>query len=309
MKTTSTPTMPTLAATITKATSKQSYYTVRYLVDRDRVEDAYRAYAYFRWVDDILDAETGSRPERCAFASRQKALLERCYKSEPAGDVTPEETMLVEMVRGDTEQNSGLQAYLRNMMAVMSFDADRRGRLISQPELDAYTHWLAVAVTEALHYFIGHDDYAPRGDIRFLAVTGAHITHMLRDALEDADAGYYNIPREVISAHGIAPWDVRSKAYRDWVKENVQKARTCFKVGRDYLAQVENLRCRIAGYAYIRRFEIVLDCIEHEGCLLRAVYPERKACTQKIKMLGWALWMALNHHQPGSSSIVKLYGE
>jgi hypothetical protein len=294
----------TLAAAITKAASKQTYYTIRFLADRDRVADAYRTYAYFRWVDDILDAETILRAERSAFINRQKVLLERCYQGESVGDVTPEEAILVDLVQGDTDKNSGLQAYLRNMMAVMTFDADRRGRLISKFELDDYTHSLAVAVTEALHYFIGHNDYAPQGEIRYLAVTGAHITHMLRDALEDGAVGYYNIPCEVVSAHGIAPWDVRSKAYRDWVKESVQKARACFKVGRDYLAQVENLRCRIAGYAYIRRFEIVLDCIEHEDCLLRAVYPERKACDRKISTLGWALWMAVNRRQPGSSSSV-----
>ena len=294
----------TLAAAITKAASKQTYYTIRFLADRDRVADAYRTYAYFCWVDDILDAETILRAERSAFINRQKVLLERCYQGESVGDVTPEEAILVDLVQGDTDKNSGLQAYLRNMMAVMTFDADRRGRLISKFELDDYTHWLAVAVTEALHYFIGHNDYAPQGEIRYLAVTGAHITHMLRDALEDGAVGYYNIPCEVVSAHGIAPWDVRSKAYRDWVKESVQKARACFKVGRDYLAQVENLRCRIAGYAYIRRFEIVLDCIEHEDCLLRAVYPERKACARKISTLGWALWMAVNRRQPGSSSSV-----
>jgi len=44
-----------LAPCITKAASKQAYYTIRFLVDHERVTDAYRAYAYFRWVDDILD--------------------------------------------------------------------------------------------------------------------------------------------------------------------------------------------------------------------------------------------------------------
>ena len=293
-----------LAAEITKAASKQTYYTIRFLVDRDRVEDAYRTYAYYRWVDDILDADTGSRAERIAFANRQKALLARCYQGGPVGDVTPEETMLVELVQSDTEENSGLQVYLRNMMAVMCFDAERRGRIISQAELRTYTYWLASAVTEAMHYFIGHDDFSPQGDIRYEAVTGAHITHMLRDALDDGKAGYYNIPREVVTPHGIAPWDVKSSAYRNWVRERVKIARACFKVGRDYLAQVENLRCRIAGYAYIRRFEIVLDCIEAEGCLLRAVYPERQGPTQKIRMLGWALWMALNRRVANSTSRV-----
>lgn len=291
-----------LAASITKLASKQTYYTVRYLADRDRVANAFRTYAYFRWVDDTLDVDMFMRSERIKFVNRQKALLDRCYTRAPLGDITAEESMLVDLVHSDPDQDSGLYAYLVNMMAVMSFDADRRGRLITQSELSAYTHWLAVAVTEAMHYFIGHDDFAPQGEIRYRAVTGAHITHMLRDAVEDGEAGYYNIPREIVSTHGIAPWDVKSKAYRDWVKERVQIARACFKAGRDYLSQVENLRCRIAGYAYTRRFEIVLDCIEHEGCQLRAVYPERKTCMQKISTLGWAIWKALNRRQPGTPS-------
>ena len=47
-----------LAPSITKAASRQTYYTIRFLVDRERVADAYRAYAYFRWVDDTLDADS-----------------------------------------------------------------------------------------------------------------------------------------------------------------------------------------------------------------------------------------------------------
>jgi phytoene/squalene synthetase len=190
------------------------------------------------------------------------------------------------------------------MMAVMAFDAGRRGQLISRRELNEYTRWLAVAVTEALHYFIGHECASPRGEMRYLAVTGAHITRMLRDALEDAEAGYYNIPREVVAASGIDPWDVESTAYRAWVKERVHKARACFRIGKDYLARVENLRCRMAGYAYTHRFEGVLDCIEREGYTLRARYPERKSPGRGVGMIGWALWMALRaaYRQPASAS-------
>ena len=50
------------AAEITYAASKQTYYTSNFLVDRDLTDDAYRTYAYFRWVDDILDAASGSGP-------------------------------------------------------------------------------------------------------------------------------------------------------------------------------------------------------------------------------------------------------
>jgi len=296
---------PALAASITRTASKQTYYTIRFLVDNCLVEDAYRAYAYFRWVDDWLDKEMRPRTERLAFVKRQRALMDSCYRQEPLADLMPlmpEERLLVDLIHRDTEKNSKLQAYIHNMMAVMAFDADRRGRLISQHELDEYTRWLAVAVTEALHYFIGHHCASPHGEIRYLAVSGAHITHMLRDALEDAQAGYYNIPQEVVASNGITTWDVNSQAYRKWVKDGVHKARACFRAGRDYLAQVENLRCRIAGYAYIRRFELVLDCIEREGCLLRTEYPERKSRGRGVEMISWALWMALRYHQPVSIS-------
>jgi phytoene/squalene synthetase len=169
--------------------------------------------------------------------------------------------------------------------------------LASRRELEDYTRRLAVAVTEALHYFIGHNSAAPYDETRYLAATGAHVAHMLRDAVQDAEAGYYNVPREVIGANGIGPRDLQSKAYWNWVKANVQKARACFRAGRDYLARVENLRCRIAGYAYIRRFEMVLDSIERESYRLRAEYPERKGYAPGAKMMGWALWMALSHRQ------------
>jgi hypothetical protein len=53
---------------------------------------------------------------------------------------------------------SGLHEYIRNLMSVMTFDAERRGRWITQIELDDYTRWMSVAVTEAMRYFIGHDD-------------------------------------------------------------------------------------------------------------------------------------------------------
>lgn len=299
---------PTLAPSITKAASKQTFYTIRFLVDRERVADAYRAYAYFRWVDNTLDSDLAlsgglispcslgvSNPadearERIIFLERQKSLLEKCYRGDTLPAITPEEQMLIELVQHDHEKNSGLQSYLRNMMHVMEFDARRRGRLISQTELNEYTHWLATAVTEAMHYFIGHCSYAPHDETRYLAVAAAHITHMLRDTFDDVQAGYYNIPREVLEANHIQLQDgasTQSKAYRAWVKSRVLLARKYFQAGRGYLARVANPRCRLAGFAYTARFEWLLDTIEQEGYLLRPEYQERKS-------LGTGLRMGLN---------------
>jgi len=292
-----------LASSITKAASQQTYYTVRFLVDRELTANAYRAYAYFRWVDDILDAGSGVNgeavpSERFAFVNRQKSMLDECYRGEWPHDVNPHEKMLVELIQTDVERNSGLQTYLRNMMAVMSFDADRRGRVISQVELNEYTRCLASAVTEAMHYFIGHCCYSPDNEARYLAVTAAHITHMLRDTVDDIQAGYFNIPYEVLEANYISPGDFQSDAYRAWVQGRVQLARACFKTGGEYLEQVENLRCRLAGLAYFNRFEGILDLIERDGFLLRTAYPERKVSSS----IGWALGSVL-------SSFVNRHGE
>jgi phytoene/squalene synthetase len=288
-----------LAESITKSASKQTYYTIRFLADRERVADAYRAYAYFRWLDDILDAETGAGFELIAFIHRQKSLLESCYCGESARDVNVEEQMLVDLIRSDTEKNSGLQSYLRNMMSVMAFDAERRGGLISQSELNDYTRWLASAVTEAMHYFIGHCCYSPQNEARYLAVSAAHITHMLRDTFDDIQAGYFNIPREVLDANHITPQDVESDAYRTWVRSRVQLARTYFKTGREYLTQVENLRCRLAGFAYTARFEWLLDTIEREGYFLRPQYNERKSFGAGLRMSLITLSSVVNLREVG----------
>jgi phytoene/squalene synthetase len=287
-----------LAESITWAASKQTYYTIRYLVDRDRVPDAYRTYAYFRWVDDCIDQPQSELTERSAFVERQRALMECLYRGQTPLDLTTEEQMLADLVHSDREMNSGLQTYIRNMMAVMVFDAYRRGRLISQKELSEYTRWLATAVTEAMHYFIGHCCASPHNETRYLAVSAAHIVHMLRDAQDDIRNGYINIPREYLEAHQIAADEVNSDAYRLWVKNRVDLAHNYFKIGARYLSQVQNPRCRFAGYSYTARFTQVLEAIEKSGYRLQENYSEFRHPTSALRM-GWTvLGLAFNGPRP-----------
>jgi hypothetical protein len=293
---------PIAASSITKAASKQTYYTIRFLADRDRIDDAYRAYAYFRWVDDILDTDTGLGSERMAFMQRQKQLLEKCYAGERVGEVTSQENILVELVQRDHDAGSGLAVYLHNLMQVMDFDTRRRGRLVTQSELDQYTGWLASAVTEAMHYFIGYGCYAPQDETRNLAVTAAHITHMLRDTLDDVQTGYYNIPREVLEANHIGPQDVHSQAYRAWVKQRVKQARAYFATGRGYLMRIQSRRCRLAGFAYTARFEWLLDTIEREDYYLRPQYAERKRLRTGLQLSWQALASMLGLRGAGALS-------
>jgi len=279
-----------LAAEITRTASKQTYYTIRFLADRHLAPDAYRAYAYFRWVDDCLDAETGAQDERSAFLKRQQALLDACYRGQAPDWVSAEEQILVDLAAHDTEKNSGLRSYLYNMMNVMAFDVARRGRTISQAELAAYTRMLATAVTEAMYYFIGHNCPPPCDETRYRAVQGAHVVHMLRDMVEDAAVGYFNMPREYCEAQGISLRDVDHPAYRKWVRSRVELANACFRIGRENMAHIKTWRCRLAGYAYIARFEWTAYAIERDGYRLRAAYPERKSLQASL----WMVWRILS---------------
>lgn len=286
---------------ITKSASKQTYYTIRFLVDRDRVLDAYRAYAYFRWLDDILDQNLLTKMERIAFLDQQQTLINGCYTGTYPNSKVPQENILVELIQNNYEYGTGLAFYVQNMMDVMSFDAHRCGRLISEHELTAYSQHLATAVTEALHYFIGHKDQTLQSPSRYLAVTGAHITHMLRDTFEDVALGYFNIPSEFLAVHKLDPRDIKNPAYIEWVRSRVQLARVYFKAGKDYISQIKNWRCRLAGYAYVARFEAVLNLIEVDQYRLRPDYSERKSLYSMFGMSQSILSMLLNDAIQGKS--------
>ncbi len=302
--------MMNLAESITKSASKQTYYTIRFLADRGRVENAYRAYAYFRWVDDLLDAGTDKGPilingevlDQRAFLERQKALLQNCIDWVMPENVNAQERMLVDLVQSDASMSSGLQTYLRNMMLVMDFDVRRRGRLISQAELNDYTTWLAIAVTECLNYFIGNNIYAPRDERRYLAVYAAHITHMLRDTYVDTKAGYFNIPREVLEANRIGKNELNCPVYRAWVKSRVDLARNYFEAGKEYFLGVQNPRLRLAVFAYMARFEWLLDVIMKEEFFLRPDYTERRSIRAGLKM-GWSTISSLVNPRGGRTTI------
>jgi phytoene/squalene synthetase len=116
---------------------------------------------------------------------------------------------------------------------------------------------------------------------------------MLRDLVVDVDAGYVNVPSEVLAEPGASLDDLHGPAMRAWVRDRVELARSCFAVGRRYLAQVEDARCRLAGHAYTARFEWVLDAIEQDGYRLRAGYPERATVRGGLRIAADAARSAL----------------
>ena len=284
-----------LARSITRASSKQTYYTARLLVDKGLVNDCYRAYAYFRWADDIIDVSSQSDDERISFIRRQRELIDCLYRKERPDNLSPEEEIVADLISHDREGNSGLRSFICNFLAIIEFDAYRKGRLISHQELTWYSNSLGKAVTDCLQYFIGNGHPYPVTDNRLLAAIAAHIAHLLRDMLADTADGFINIPREYLEAHGISPEDVDSPPFRAWVRERVEQARQYFREGKRYLDELDVLRCKMAGYWYCARFEGVLDAIERDGYILRAEYNERRKLSAWLRMAWLGVSITLRH--------------
>jgi len=284
-----------LAQSITWTGSKQTYYTARLMVDRDLVDDCYRAYAYFRWADDMIDLVSQPDDERVAFIKRQRELIERLYTSDRPDGLAPEEEMIADLISHDRQENSGLESFIRNFLAVIEFDAHRKGRLISQQELTWYSDCLGRSVTDGIQYFVGNGHPYPVADNHYLAATAAHITHMLRDMVTDIAEGFINISREHLESRDIDLKDLDSPAFRAWVKDRVELAREYFQEGKCYLDELSVLRCKIVGHWYCARFESVLDTIERDGYVLRAVYDERRRPSTWLKIIWLGMAIAVRH--------------
>ena len=278
-----------LARIITRSSSKQSYYTACLLVDKDLIDDCCRAYGYFRWADDFIDLNAFPKKDRVAFIKRQKNIVEQLYQGEIPTDLCPQEEIIVDLIHHDRGENSGLRSFIHNFMAILEFDAQRKGQPVSQQELIWYSNCLGRAVTDGIQYFVCNGHHYPEASNRYLAATAAHITHMLRDLISDLNEGYINIPREYLEEHNLNPKEVENPLMRAWVKAQVQLARQYFCEGKHYLDQLDVLRCKIAGYWYCVRFECVLTAIEKDAYVLLPDYNERRKISTKFKLVKQAI--------------------
>jgi phytoene/squalene synthetase len=283
------------ARNITWEGSKQTYFTARLMVDKELVDDFFRAYAYFRWMDDIIDNSNQPEDERSSFIKRQRELIDRLYDNQKPEDLLPQEEILADLIRNDRGENSGLQSFIRNMFAMIEFDAYRKGQLINTGQLDWYLGTLSKSVTDGLLYFIGNHQAYPETDDRYLAATAAHIVHLLRDMSQDIADGFINIPSEFLDQCDLSPKDMENPQYRAWVQKRVELAREYFREGKSFLDKLDVLRCKIVGYWYCARFEGVLDTIERDGYVLRAEYHERQKISTWLRMVWISFSLTLRH--------------
>lgn len=279
-----------LAQNITRRSSLQTYWTIKLLVDRPLINHAFKAYAYFRWLDDQIDQTGKTKVERLKIIGRQKKIIHACYSNRPLHRLSPHEQLLSTLIASDPRPNSKLHSFITNFFAIIEFDAKRQGKPVSQTELSWYTDTLAKAVTNGIEHFVNHPYSYPNGPNHYRAAIGAHLTHMLRDLSEDFDQGYFNLPPGLIKQYGSD-----SPALNQWVKTQVKTARNHFHHGKSYIRRLPVLRGKLAASWYCCRFEAILDQIESDHYQLRPSYRRRFNLIQYINIIGLAVTVVIYH--------------
>lgn len=264
-----------LAKKITRKSSLQTYLTIKLLVDRGMVDSAYKAYAYFRWLDDEIDANFGTFQERQRLIRRQKNIIASLYKGYTVADLTPEEEMIRDLINLDTQPKSKLRSYIFNFFSIIEFDAQRYNKTVSEKRLDWYSKTIGVAVTDCIQYFIGNKNNSSDSPNKYKAAIAAHIVHLLRDFKKDISTGFINIPREYLEKRGVNILDINDMKMTEWVRNRVSKARRYFTEGKNYIKKMSASRCKLAAKLYCLRFEPLLSIIEKDNYLLRQNYSRK----------------------------------
>jgi phytoene/squalene synthetase len=266
----------------------------RLLYDRRSFSYFLLGYAYFRWLDDCIDAPGASSEAIQAVIARQRDLLNSLYQGKKSSMSVREdyEEMLVQILRYDCSHNYLLRTFVMDMFAALEFDARRRYHACSQGELDAYSLALGRSYTNVLQVFVDPKNPTSLNSLAHQAGFAAHQVHMLRDLYIDLALGYCNVSREDLDKFHWKVEDLPETDIHPWVVKTASKAFHAFQQGLQEIACISNPRCRLLGYATSAHYMLILKKLQSNGYHLTSLSPASKVA--EGRGLAWALRATFN---------------
>lgn len=238
----------------------------------------YMAYAYFRWLDDLVDQVEISRNLAIEIVERQRMLVQAWYSGKDPAPLDRSEALLRAVIEHDRRTGYRLHHMIGSFLAALAWDAERRHTVVSQHDLDRYSLWLGCAYAEGLLFGLGLDpaDAAYQGAIDACGVA-AHLAHLVRDLRIDLALGYINISTEDIERFSIDLADPRLRGVGRWVPTTVERAQILFQQGRMQRRAMPSLRARLVFDLVCLRYLRLLDQIRsgwlRQGTLAQADLP------------------------------------
>ena len=206
-------------------------------------------YAYMKVLDNVVDEDEDVARARAALAE-QRRILDAAYagEMEPGGLASPERYGVLFCLH-DAERGAGARPHFEAMLDTMEFDIERRGKVFSRAQIEAYFRDVGAATMRYLAHFVSpelelHDAFVHEASTAYL-----HADSMI-DFEKDLHFGVINAPREDVEEFGIdlTPGAARSTA---WMAARAPAILASFERAFAELRRVPSARFRMLARLYL----------------------------------------------------------
>ncbi len=192
------------ARSIAKNDQPKASKILDFLINKSQRDYVNLCFAYLRWADDIVDNPDLPVKQKRKFIEHQKKLVCLTYNENSFEPTGIEEACLFYFTEfAKSTGDLKLLDEVKNMMDALSMDVDRleNSGVFSNNDLDHYIDLMSKSLFNILYVFT-----LPKSEYREEFYLGSKFTTaalMIRDLEEDIDAGFINIPAEVINYYTI----------------------------------------------------------------------------------------------------------
>jgi hypothetical protein len=204
-------------------------------------EYALLAFAYLKLFDNDVDEDADAVRAGDAFAAH-RALAERSYAGAPPDPSLPFVQQLgAHVFAFDRANGSPLRGFLSDAVESMAIDIARRGKLLSQAEIDANLHLGGGGTVRGIAWFAAPGLVLPDALVNALCDAYMHADTLI-DLEHDLAFGLINVPAEAV-ARGVDPLhpDARLAA---WAQEQARLCEARFDAALGRLPEIESRRLR-----------------------------------------------------------------
>jgi squalene synthase HpnC len=236
----------------------ENFHVVSVLLPKRLHQDFYNVYAYCRTADDLGD-ETGDRDESLRLLDWWRRELDAMYAGRATHPVFVALQPTVKEYRIPREPFSDLlDAFVQDQTVT---------RYRNWEELFGYCRNSANPVGRLVLYLCGYCD-AERQRLSDSTCTALQLANFWQDVTVDILKDRVYIPLEIMERHGYTVEELFAKrftpAFREVMREVVEKARTLFLAGRPLVGMV-GARLSLDLDLFSRGGMKVLDKIEQQG--------------------------------------------
>ncbi len=218
----------------------------------------YAAYAFCRFVDDIVDEDPGADVRQ--RVDRWEEELERCYQGAPTHPITVALADAAKWYPIPKESFAGLIEGCRMDLV--------KKRYATYEELLVYSDLVATTISTMSLSIFGYKDDAAIHRGRDLA-TAFQLTNILRDVGEDAaEKDRIYLPKEELDRFGVSEADLKGRragpSFTELMRFQVERVRGYYRRAEPLLGLIEpdSRRCTyLMGNVYVR----ILEKIEALG--------------------------------------------